>query len=68
MKRGQFHLWTAAACCSLLQLSRPPPAVDRDFKQLSPACGFAAGCLHQSGSRLPQLWACQKLVAPKPAA
>ncbi|RLS68531.1 MAG: hypothetical protein DWI00_17530 [Planctomycetota bacterium] len=42
-------------CCSPLQLSAPQPAVDNrsELWQVQ-AQGLAAGCLHESGSRLPQ--------------
>ena len=42
-------------CCSLLQLSFPQPAVDNlyELNKFHTRC-LAAGCLHQSGSRLPQ--------------
>ena len=55
-RRPWSHRRFSLDCGSPLPLSRPQPAVDNPSKLKRPSrlSGLAAGCLHQSGSRLPQ--------------
>ena len=65
-----FALVPPLDCCSLLQPAAAFPSIACCGPRFQTALSSLWFCssLHQSGSRLPQLWACQKLVAPKPAA
>ena len=55
-RRAEILSKLSLDCGSPLPLSRPQPAVDNPSKLKRPSrlSGLAAGCLHQSGSRLPQ--------------
>ena len=55
-RRAEILSKLSLDCGSPLPLSRPQPAVDNpsQLKRPSRLSGLAAGCLRQSGSRLPQ--------------